>query len=248
MCTRVLTCAGVWAPFFCHTSNEISTFSILTIAIVYESINISLDVSTVPVFRIEALQKYQYFQGNINSFAVCRFDQTFWGAETQVACFCARCFFHKSNGFSMILRHVQCHVQRRGEKSLFLHRFYKQNEIVSILLFGVLGGLEGALRHTCFATCFKTPARIKILRRNITFCALVPVGSLFHFLRQRDLEGAQDTFFEKCENVRKIKGNSSKRCLYELLKHRNIQNQPRIISKTDTLDFTQFDLLPRAPD
>ena len=85
--TRVLTCAGVWAPFFCHTSNEISTFSILTIAIVYESINISLDVSTVPVFRIEALQKYQYFQGNINSFAVCRFDQTFWGAETQVAFF-----------------------------------------------------------------------------------------------------------------------------------------------------------------
>ena len=60
MCTRVLTCAGVWAPFFCHTSNEISTFSILTIAIVYESINISKEISTFPVFRIEALQKYQY--------------------------------------------------------------------------------------------------------------------------------------------------------------------------------------------
>ena len=58
--------------------------------------------------------------------------------------------------------------------------------------------------------CFKTTARIKILRRNITFCALVPVGSHFHFLCQRDLEGAQDAFFEKSENVRKIKGNSSK--------------------------------------
>ena len=84
--------------------------------------------------------------------------------------------------------------------------------------------------------------------RNAPYCVLAPVGSLFHFLCQRDLEGAQDTFLEKCENVRKIKGNSSKRCVYELLKHRNIQNQPRIISKTDTLDFTQFDLLPRAPD
>ena len=154
------------------------------------------------------------------------------------------------------LSHVQwffndfdtCQVPRKGAwwKLLFLHRFYKQNEIVSILLFGVLGGLEGALRHTCFATCFKTPARIKILRRNITFRALVPVGRICHFLRQRDLEGAQDTFFEKCENASKIKGNASKRWVYELLKHQNIQNQPRIISKTDTLDFTQFDLLPRA--
>ena len=148
----------------------------------------------------------------------------------------------------MLLTHVKCHLRCRGEKSLFLHRFYKQNEIVSILLFGALGGLGGALRHTCFATCFKTPARIKILRRNITFCALVSVGSLFHFLRQRDLEGAQDTFFEKCENARKIKGNASQPWAYEHLKHQNIQNQPRIISKTDTLDFTQFDLLPRAPD
>ena len=93
---------------------------------------------------------------------------------------------------------------------------------------------------------FKTPVGIKFSRRKATFRALVLVGSLFHFLRQRDLEGAQDTFFEKCENASKIKGNSSKRCVYELLKHQNIQNQPRIISKTDTLDFTQFDLLPRA--
>ena len=203
----MLTCAGVWAPFFCHTSSEISTFSILTIAIVYESINISKEISTFPVFRIEALQKYQYFQGNINSFAVCRFDQTFWGAETQVACFCARRFFHTSNGFSMILRHVQCHFRNDGEKSLFLHRFYKQNEIVSILLFGVLGGLEGALRHTCFATCFKTPARIKIFTGNITFCALVPAGSNLYFLSQRDLQGAQDRFFKKCEILSKTNEN-----------------------------------------
>ena len=159
----------------------------------YKSINISKEISIV----LRYVDLIKHFQ-------------TFWGAETQVACFCARRFFHTSNGFSMILRHVQCHLRWRGEKSLFLHRFYKQNEIVSILLFGVLGGLEGALRHTCFATCFKTPARIKIFPANITFCALVPVGSHLHFLSQRDLEGAQDTFFEKSENVRKIKGNSSK--------------------------------------
>ena len=103
--------------------------------------------------------------------------------QTQVDIFCAPHFLHTSNGFSMILTHVKCHLRCRGEKSLFLHRFYKQNEIVSILLFGVLGGLEGALRQTCFATCFKTPARIKILRRNIAFGALAPVGSLCHFLR-----------------------------------------------------------------
>ena len=134
----------------------------------------------------------------------------FGGAATQVVFFCARRFLHTSNGFSMILTHVKCDVRCHCEKSMFLHRFYKQNEIAGILLFGVLGGLEGALRHTCFATCFKTPARIKILRRNITFRALVPVGSHLRFLSQCDLEGAQDTFFEKCENVRKIKGNSSK--------------------------------------
>ena len=96
--------------------------------------------------------------------------------------------------------------------------------------------------------CFKTPVGIKLSHRKATFCALVPVGSHLRFSCQRDLEGAQDTFFEKCENASKIKGNSSKRCVYELLKHQNIQNQPRIISKTDTLDFTQFDLLPRALD
>ena len=104
-------------------------------------------------------------------------------AETQLVFFCAPRFLHTSNVFSMILTHVKCDFRCHGEKSLFLHRFYKQNEIVSILLFGVLGGLEGALRHTCFATCFKTPARIKILRRNIAFGALAPVGSLCHFLR-----------------------------------------------------------------
>ena len=110
----------------------------------------------------------------------------------------------------MILRHVQCHLRWRGEKSLFLHRFYKQNEIAGILLFGVLGGHEGALRQACFASCFKTQARIKILSGSITFCALVPVGSNLHFVSQCDLEGAQDTFFEKCENLSKIKGNASK--------------------------------------
>ena len=58
--------------------------------------------------------------------------------------------------------------------------------------------------------CFKSSARIKITRREATFCALVPVGSHLRFLCQRDLKGAQDTFFEKCENVSKIKGNPSK--------------------------------------
>ena len=124
--------------------------------------------------------------------------------------FRARRFCHTSNGFSMILTHGKCHLRCCGEKSLFLHRFYNQSEIVSILLFRVLGGLEGALRHTCFATCFKTPARIKISRRDITFCALAAVALQLCFLRQRDLGTAQVTFFEKCENLSKIKGNHSK--------------------------------------
>ena len=123
--------------------------------------------------------------------------------------FCAPRFLHTSNGFSMILTHVKCDFRCHGEKSMFLHRFYKQNEIAGILWFGVLGGLGGALRQGCFASCFKTPARIKIFTGNITFCALVPVGSHLRFSCQRDFEGAQDTFFEKCENASKIKGNQS---------------------------------------
>ena len=58
--------------------------------------------------------------------------------------------------------------------------------------------------------CFKTPVGIKVSHRKAPFCALVPVGSNLHFLSQCDLEGAQDTFFEKCENLSKIKGNASK--------------------------------------
>ena len=96
--------------------------------------------------------------------------------------------------------------------------------------------------------CFKTQVGIKLSRRKAPFRALAPVGSLFHFLRQRDLEGAQDTFFEKCEILSKTNGNSSNRSLYELLKHDNIQNPSRIISKIETSYFTQFDRLPRAPN
>ena len=110
----------------------------------------------------------------------------------------------------MILTHVKCDLRCHGEKALFLDRFYKQNEIAGILLFGVLGGLEGALRQACFASCFKTPARIKILPGNIIFCALVPAGSNLYFLFQRDLEGAQDRFFKKCEILSKTNGKSSK--------------------------------------
>ena len=96
--------------------------------------------------------------------------------------------------------------------------------------------------------CFKTTAGINITYRKATFCALVHAGSHLHFLSQRDLEGAQDTFFEKCEILSKTNGNSSNRSLYDLLKHDNIQNPPRIISKIETLDFAQFDRLPRAPN
>ena len=184
-----------------------------------KSINISKEISTFSQFSCQATSKLFYFQCFINSFAVCRFDDPFRVRWMSSSSFRARRFCHTSNGFSMILTHGKCHLRCRGEKSLFLHRFYKQNEIVSILLFGVLGGLEGALRHTCFATCFKTPARIKILRRNITFCALVPVGSNLYFWSQRDLQGAQDRFFEKCEILSKIKGNVSKWSVYDLLKH-----------------------------
>ena len=95
---------------------------------------------------------------------------------------------------------------------------------------------------------FKTTARIKITYRKVTFCALVPAGSHLHFLSQRDLEDAQDTFFDKCEITSKTIGNSSNRTLYELLNHANIQNPHRIISKIETSDFAQFDRLPRAPN
>ena len=42
--------------------------------------------------------------------------------------------------------------------------------------------------------CFNISARIKITRREATFCALAAVALQLHFLRQRDLETAQDTF------------------------------------------------------
>ena len=170
----------------------------------------------------------------------------FGRVETHVAFFCVPRFLHTSNGFSMILTHVKCDFRCHDAKSMFLQRFYKQNEITYILCIGVLWGLGGAPLQCSFFNCFKTPARINLLHGNITFCALVPAGSNLHFLSQRDLEGAQDRFFKKCEILSKTNGKSSKWWVYDLLKHQNIQNQPRIISKTDTLDFAQFDLLPRA--
>ncbi len=87
----------------------------------------------------------------------------------------------------------------------------------------------------------KNNAGIKIPPRTVTFGALVYAGRKVYFLSQRDLGCAQDTFFEKCEFLSKTNGNSSKRSLYDILKHENIQNPPRIISKTETLDFDQFD-------
>ena len=41
--------------------------------------------------------------------------------------------------------------------------------------------------------CFKSPARIKISRRETTFCSLAAVALQFRFLRQRDLQTAPDT-------------------------------------------------------
>ena len=147
----------------------------------------------------------------------------------------------------MILTHVKCDFRCHGEKTLFLHWFCKQNEIAYILWFGVLGGLEGALRHACFASCFKTTARIKIFTGHIIFCALVPAGSNLYLLSQRDLEGAQDRFFKKCEILSKTNRKSSKGWIYDLLKHENIQNQSRIISKMNSFKIAQLDPLPRTP-
>ena len=124
--------------------------------------------------------------------------------------FFGRRFFCTRLMFFNVLTHVKCDFRCRGAKSLILQWFYKQNEIACILWFGVLGGLEGVLRQGCFVSCFKTTARINILRGNITFCVLVPAGSNPYFLSQRDFEGAQDMFFEKCEILSKTHGNSSK--------------------------------------
>ena len=64
----------------------------------------------------------------------------FGRVETHVAFFCGPRFLHTSNGFSMILTHVKCDFGCHGAKSLFLHKFYKQNEIACIFRFGVVGG------------------------------------------------------------------------------------------------------------
>ena len=41
--------------------------------------------------------------------------------------------------------------------------------------------------------CFKIPAKIKITRREATFCVLAAVAFQLYFLRQRDIETAQVT-------------------------------------------------------
>ena len=106
--------------------------------------------------------------------------------------------------------------------------------------------LESVMHAVHF--CCKTSARIKITYRKVTFCALVPAGSHLHFLSQRDLEDAQDTFFEKCEFHSKTHGNLSNRLPYDFLQHEHIQNPHRITSIIETLEFDQFDHLPRALD
>ena len=170
----------------------------------------------------------------------------FGRVETHVAFFCVPRFLHTSNGFSMILTHVKCDFGCHGAKWSFSHRFCKQNWNDGILCPWALEELEGAPGCIDFDVCFKTPARIKISRRDTAFCALAAVALQLCFLRQRDLETAQVTFFEKCENLSKIKGNHSKWSIYGTLKHQNIQNQPRIISKSESLKITQFDQLPRT--
>ena len=106
-----------------------------------------------------------------------------------------------------------CH----GAKPLIVHRFYKQNEIACILVFGVLEGLAGALRQSRFASCFKTPARIKIRRLHVTFLALVPVGSEIGFRRRSDLQVAQNEFFQNCRNSTNINEHQSTCQVFDLL-------------------------------
>ena len=118
----------------------------------------------------------------------------FGRVETQVAFFCVPRFLHTSNGFSMILTHAKCDFACHGAKWSFSHRFCKQNWNHNILCSWALEGLESAPGCIDFDVCFKTPARIKISRREATFCALAAVALQLCFLRQRDLETAQDTF------------------------------------------------------
>ena len=118
----------------------------------------------------------------------------FGRVETHVAFFCVPRFLHTSNGFSMILTHVKCDFGCHGAKWSFSHRFCKQNWNGGILCYWTLEGLEGAPGCIDFNVCFKTPARIKISRRDTTFCALAAVALQLCFLRQRDLKTAQGTF------------------------------------------------------
>ena len=171
----------------------------------------------------------------------------FGSAETLVAFFLAPRFLHTSNGFSMILTHVKSDFGCRAAKSLFSDRVCKQKWIGIILCFCALEGLASAPRVIYFARCFKTPAMIKILRREATFCAVATAAWQIYFWGERDLKALQVMIFQHRENASKINENQWKWSIYDNSKHKNIQNQRRIISKIESLQITQFDQLPRAP-
>ena len=134
------------------------------------------------------------------------------------------------------------------ENQCFYRGFISTTELLAYFDLALCGGLRARLVRVLLSIALKTIARIKLLHGHIAFCALAPAGSNPYFLSQRDLEGAQDTFFERCEITSKTNGNSPNRSLYDILNYENIQNPPRIISKIETLDFAQFDRLPRAPN
>jgi hypothetical protein len=166
------------------------------------------------------MRNCQYFIGPVAKIDIA-FQQPvarFFGSlKSQGALFAELHFLHTSNGFSMILTHVKDDFGCHGAKPLILHRFYKQNEIACILLFGVLEGLRGALRQSRFVSCFKTPARITVRRLDVTFLALVPVGSEIEFRRRSDLQVAQNEFFQNCRNSTNINENQSKCQVFNLL-------------------------------
>ena len=58
-----------------------------------------------------------------------------------------------------------------------------------------------------FDFCFKTPARIKMIRLEVVFGALVPAGSEIEFWLRGDLRVAQSDILQKCRTPINIHGN-----------------------------------------
>ena len=135
---NVHPCADVCSDMganFCHTSNEILTFLISEV--------------------MQLIQNYQYFQGNINCFAVRRFADPFRGRWRSSSFFCARRVCHTSNGFSMILTHVKYPEKGRGENHCFYTGFISKMKSLAYFCLASWVGLKAPFVRDVFSVALK---------------------------------------------------------------------------------------------